>query len=136
MATPYVTISTPPLSAGEVSATADAATISATPALIAGMTATLAAGTYLVWFSSSSTSNGTIATGTYAFYVGGTIKADSSRTIQPYDGGSLAAATATGAVAINGLITVSGSQAIEVRFSTAGGTVTCHQRTLNWLRTA
>lgn len=122
------------LSAIEVSDTANATTTSNTPAVLTTMTITAAAGTYLVWFSSSTQSNGTTCTQTFAMYVGGTIKADSSRTIQPYDGGTLAAATATGSVAINGIVTVNGTQAVDIRWSTAGGTATCHQRTLNMLR--
>lgn len=118
----------------EFSATADATTTSNTPALLTGMTTTPVAGSYLVWFSASTQSNGTNCTQTFGLYVGGTLKADSSRTIQPYDGGTLAAATATGAVAINAKITVTGSQLVEIHWSTAGGTATCHQRTLNLLR--
>lgn len=122
------------LSVIELTATADATTTSNTPALLTGMTVTPAAGTYMTWFSSSTQSNGTNCTQTFAMYVGGTIKSDSSRTIQPYDGGTLAAATATGSIAINGYITVTGSQTVEIHWSTAGGTATCHQRTLNLLR--
>lgn len=120
----------------EVSAIGDATTTSNTPALLTSMTTTPVAGTYLAWFSSSTQSNGTNCVQTFAMYVGGTIKSDSSRTIQPYDGGTFAAATATGAVAIQGVVTVNGSQAIEIRWSTAGGTATCHQRTLSLLRIA
>lgn len=118
----------------EVSATADATTTSGTQALLTTMTVTPSAGTYLVWFSTSVVSNGTNCTSTFGLYVGGTLKADSSRTNQPYDGGTLAATTATAGVAINGIVTVNGSQAVEIHWSTAGGTATCHQRTLNLLR--
>lgn len=122
------------LSAIEVSSTSDATTTSNTAALLTTMTTTPVAGTYIVWFSASTQSNGTNCTATFALYVGGTIKSDSSRTIQPYDGGTLAAATATGAVAINAIVTVNGSQAVEIHWSTSGGTATCHQRTLDLLR--
>lgn len=120
----------------EVSATADATTTSNTPALLTGMTSTPASGTYFASFSSSTTSNGTNCVQTFGMYVGGTLKADSSRTIQPYDGGTLAAATAIGSVAINGIVTVNGSQTVEIHWSTAGGTATCHQRTFNMIRVA
>lgn len=121
------------LNATEVSATADATTTSGTPALLTGMTIAATPGKYMVWFSASTTSNGTNCTQTFALYNNGTIKADSSRTIQPYDGGTLAAATAVGAVAINAIVTVTAG-ALEIHWSTAGGTATCHQRTLNILR--
>lgn len=123
------------LSTTEVSATADATTTSNTPALLTGMTITATPGTYMVWFSASTTSNGTNCTQTFALYNNGTIKSDSSRTIQPYDGGTLAATTATGSVAINAVVTVAAG-AVEIHWSTAGGTATCHQRTLNMLRIA
>lgn len=135
MSSLFANISTPPLQVTEVSATADATTTSNTPALLTGMTITPVPGTYMVWFSSSTTSNGTNCTQTFALYNNGSIKADSSRTIQPYDGGTLAAATATGAVAINAFVTVT-TGTIEIHWSTTGGTATCHQRTLNILRIA
>lgn len=121
------------LSAIEVSDTANATTTSATPSLLTTMTIIPNAGTYLVWFSASTTSNGTNCTQTFGLYNNGTLKADSSRTIQPYDGGTLAATTAIGAVAINAIVTVT-TGAVEIHWSTAGGTATCHQRTLNMLR--
>lgn len=121
------------LSVIEVSDTANATTTSNTPALLTTMSITAIAGTYLVWFSSSTTSNGTNCTQTFGLYNNGVLKTDSSRTIQPYDGGTLAATTAIGAVAINGIVTVT-TGAVEIHWSTAGGTATCHQRTLNMLR--
>lgn len=123
------------INAIEVSATADTTTTSNTPATLNTMSITASAGTYLVVFSASTTSNGTNCTQTFALYNNGTIKSDSSRTIQPYDGGTLAAATAVGAVAINALVTVTAG-AVEIRWSTSGGTATCHQRTMNLVRLA
>lgn len=121
------------LSAIEVSDTANATTTSGTPAVLTTMTITATPGTYLVWFSASTTSNGTNCTQTFGLYNNGSLKADSARTIQPYDGGTLAAATAVGSVAINAIVTVIAG-AVDIRWSTAGGTATCHQRTLNMLR--
>lgn len=120
---------------GEVSATADATTTSATPALLTGITTTLIPGTYLVWFSASVQSQGTNSTSTFGLYVGGSLKADSARTSQPYDGGTLAAASATAGVAINALITLTAATTVvQIEWSTSAGTSVCHQRTMNWLK--
>lgn len=132
MASTYGYTSTPPLISGEVSATADV-TLSTSATLLTGITTTLPIGVWLVWFSSSVQSPGTNATATFGLYVGGTLKADSSRTIQPYDGGTLAAANATGAVAINALITLTASTVVQVEASSPAGAI-CHQRTMNWLK--
>lgn len=132
MASTYIAYAPAPLVAGEVSATADV-TLSATTTVLTGITTTLPIGIYLLWFSTSETSNGTNATATYGLYVGGTLKADSARTIQPYDGGTLAAASAAAAVAINAMITLTAPTVVQVEASCAGTTV-CHQRTMNWLK--
>lgn len=134
MASNYVVYSTPPLVSGEVSATATATTTSATPALLTGITTTLPIGIYLIWFSSSCQSDGTNSTATFGLYVGGTLKADSARASQPYDGGTLAAANATAGVAINALITLTTSTVVQIEWSTSGGTSVCNQRTMNWLK--
>lgn len=122
------------LLAVEVTDTANATTTSATPTLLTSMTTTPAAGTYLVWFSATASMNNFNGQITYAFYVGGSVKTDSVRLIQPFDGGSLGGTTARGAMPLNGLITVNGSQAIEVRWNVNAGTGICAQRTLNTLR--
>lgn len=122
------------LSVIEVGSSSDATTTSGTPSLLTTMTTTPTPGNYLAWFSCSSVSNGTNCTVTYGLYVGGTLQTETSRTSQPYDGGTLAAGTATAGVAINKLITVTTGQAVEIHWSTSGGTATCHQRVLNLLR--
>lgn len=133
MASTYLVYSPAPLVSGEVSGTSDV-NLSNTPTVLTGITTTLPTGVYLIWFSSSVTSNGTNSTATFGMYVGGSLKADSARTIQPYDGGTLAAASAAGGVAINGLVTLTTSTVVEIRGSTSGGTATYHQRTMNWLK--
>lgn len=116
----------------EASGTSTITTTSATPAVVTGMTLSPTPGTYIAIFSACIVSPGTSSTMTFGLYVGGTLKADSLRTIQPYDGGALAAATADAAVALNGLITVTAGQAVTIQWaSTGGGTATCNQRTLN-----
>lgn len=122
------------LIAAEISDTANATTTSSTPALLTSMTVTPAAGTYLVWFSAAASMNNFNGQITYAFYVGGSLKTDSVRIIQPFDGGTLGGTTARGAMPLNGLITVNGSQAIEIRWNVNAGTGICAQRTLNTLR--
>lgn len=134
MASGYVTFSPTALNPSEISATADATTTSGTDVLLTGMTTTPAAGTYLVLFSSSITSNAAGAAITSSFYVAGVQKADSIRKISPFDGGTLSATTARGAMVIQGLIAVTGSQAIEVRWSISSGTGTCGPRTMNLIK--
>lgn len=116
----------------EASGTSTVTTASATPALLTGMTLSPTPGNYIAIFSACVVSPGTSSTMTFGLYVGGTLKADSLRTVQPYDGGALAAASADAVVAINGLITIAPGQAVTVEWaSTGGGTATCNQRTLN-----
>lgn len=128
--------STHTLFAAEVTGFTDLNTTSTTDSLLTGMTITPAAGTYLVWFSTSITSNLAGAAVSTSFYVGGVQKADSLRKIIPLDGGALSVGAARGIMQFQGLITVNGSQAIEIRWSTSGGTATCGPRTMNTLRVA
>lgn len=119
---------------GEASATADATTNSGTDSLLTGMTDTPVAGTYLVWFSTTITSPTAGAAISISIYVGGVQKADSLRKIIPFSGGTLTSGNARGGVFTNGVVTVNGSQAIEIRWSTSSGTMTSGPRTLNILR--
>lgn len=118
----------------EVSATANSTTTSNTDSVITGMTITPAAGDYMVWFSAGINSSNAGSTQHVSMYVGGVQKTDSDRTISPFDGGTLSSTTAGCCVAINGKVTVNGSQAIDIRFRTSGGTATCSARTLNIMR--
>lgn len=117
----------------EVSATADTTTTSTTDVLVNSMTNTPAAGTYLVWFSAGvDHSNQSVAV-VVSIYSGGSLKTDSVRSPIPRFNG-VGAITLTPIVATNGIVTVNGSQAIEIRWKTASGTATMHQRTLNLLK--
>lgn len=115
---------------GEATATADATTTSSTDVLMTGMTITPVAGTYLVLFSTTiDHSNQNVAT-VCSLYVGGvqdtdTVRGPISRT------NAIGAITTFPVVAINALATVDGTQAIEIRWKTASGTATVHQRTFN-----
>lgn len=133
MPSSYFTFAPPSPVYGEVTATANY-TLTTSSALVTGMTTTLPVGVWIVWFSSSVESEGTNSTSTFGLYVGGTLKADSSRTIQPYDGGTLSAADAWGAVAIQALITLTSSTVVQIQASVAAGTALCLQRTMTWLK--
>lgn len=112
----------------------NATTTSGTDAVLTSMTITPGAGTYMVWFSSSITSNNAGAAISYSYYVNAVQKAATLNKISPFDGGTLSATTARGAVSLVSLITVTAGQAIDVRWSTSGGTATCGPRTLAYLR--
>lgn len=118
----------------EVSATASVTAGTGADALLTGMTITPVAGTYLVWYSSDLLCATAGAATSFSLYVGGVQKADSLRKVAPFDGGTLSATTARCGVAINSLVTVNGSQAIEVRWSASSGTNSTSTRTMNILR--
>lgn len=123
------------ISTTEVSATADATTTSAADVLMTGMTSTPVAGTYMVVFSGGvDHSNQNVAV-VVSIYVGGALKTDSVRSPIPRFNG-VSANSLTPIVTTNGIVTVNGSQAIEIRWKTASGTATVHQRTLDIIRVA
>lgn len=111
-----------------------AITATTSDTLMSGMTLTPAAGSYLTWFSCDINSATTGSVTSISIYVGGVQKADSLRKVQPFDGGTLSATTARCGVATNGVVSVNGSQAIEIRWSDSNGTNTVNARTLNILR--
>lgn len=111
-----------------------ATTTSAAAVLLTSMTLSPAAGRYFASFSTSVQTAGTANIITCGIYVAGTIVSGTSRTIQPYDGGALAAANASGAVAITKIVTVTAGQTVTIEWATAGGTGTCFSRTLTLLR--
>lgn len=114
----------------EITAISSATTTSSTDALLSGMTVTPAAGKYLVMFNTDFNSNSAGAAITFSYYVGGTQVAVTQRKIIPFDGGALSAAAARGMGTLQSVITVNGSQAIEVQWSTSGGTATSDNRSL------
>lgn len=117
----------------EATATADTTTTSTTDVLVTGMTLTPASGTYIVFFSAGvDHSNQSVAV-VVSLYSGGVQKASSVRSPIPRFNG-VGAITLTPIVAINGTVVVNGSQAIEIRWKTASGTATMHQRILNILK--
>lgn len=118
----------------EVSATGTVTAGTGADTLLTGMTITPVSGTYLAWFSCDLNCSTAGAATSFSFYVGGSQKADSLRKVAPFDGGTLSAGAARCGVAINGLITVNGSQAIEIRWSASNGTNQTGPRTMNILR--
>lgn len=117
----------------EVSATADTTTTSTTDVLMNSMTLTPIAGTYLTWFSTTvDHSNQSVAV-VVSIYVGGVLNTASVRSVIPRFNGA-GAISLSPCVATNGVVTVNGSQAIEIRWKTASNTATAHQRTLDILR--
>ena len=118
----------------EVSATNTITAGTGADALMSGMTITPVAGTYLILFSCDLNSFSVGAVTNYSIYFEGLQKADSLRKVQPSDGGTLSSGAARCAVAINGVVTVNGSQAIEIRWSASNGTNQSAARTMNILR--
>lgn len=119
-----------------VSATATATTTSGTDALLTTMTTTPAAGTYFVTFNTDLQCNNAGGAISISFYVGGSQQATSLRKEIPLDGGTLSIGTGRGIVSLSDQIVVNGSQAIEVRWSTSGGTATTAARALMGIRVA
>lgn len=124
----------------EASATGDTTTTSATYGLMDSMTITPAAGTYFVSFSTTLNSSNNAATLFVSIFSGGVQKADSERRATPRVNasggfGGNANLDIDLPIATNGVVTVNGSQAIEIRWRRdTGGTATAHQRTMNILK--
>lgn len=112
----------------EATATADDTTMSTTDTLMNSMTITPVAGTYwIIWHGSIlNSANGSERTWV-SLYSGGSQVSATERSIGTAGGAYFPAMT--GAV-----VTVNGSQAIELRWRVAGGTSTVHSRRLSMLR--
>lgn len=121
------------ITSAEVSATADATTTSTTDVLLTGMTITPVAGTYMAVFSTTVDHSAQSVAVVVSIYVGGVLKTDSVRSVVPRFNG-IGANSLSPMSCTNGVVTVNGSQAIEIRWKTASGTATSHQRTLDIFR--
>lgn len=116
------------ISTQEASATVDDTTDSVTDTLMASMTITPASGTYWVSWSGSIVNSVTGAERTWvSIYSGGSQVAATERSIGVI--GSVYVPTLTQSV-----VTVNGSQAVEIRWRVAGGTSTVRQRKLTIMR--
>lgn len=120
----------------EVSATGTITAGTGADTLMTSMTLTPAAGSYMVLFSCDLNCSTAGAATSFSLYVDGVQKADSLRKVAPFDGGALSATAARCGVSINGVVSVNGSQAIEIRWSASNGTNQSSTRTLNLLRVA
>lgn len=120
--------------ATEVVATGTTTRSSTTDALMAFMTTTPAAGTYMVLFNTDIESNAAGAAISISYYLAGVQIASSLRKIIPFDGGALSATAARGIAALQDLITVTGSQTLEVQWSISSGTATAANRSLILMR--
>lgn len=125
---PYFNLAT------EASATATITAGTGADTLMTGMTLTPVTGSYVVIFSCDLNCSTAGAVTSYSLYIGGIQKVDSLRRVGPFDGGALSATNARCGVSINGLVTVDGTQSIEVRWSASTGTNQTSNRTLNILK--
>lgn len=117
----------------QVSSTASA-TAPTSDAVMTGMSISPNAGTYMLWFSTDITSGQAGAAITVSVFIGGTQDASSVRKIIPFSGGTLTSGNARGAIATNGVYTVTAGQAVEIHWSTSTSGPTAAARTLNLLR--
>lgn len=130
----YAGIATQGIYTLSVSSTSSATTTSATQALLTSMTLTPIAGVYQVFFDTTAQSTTGGNSITFQIYNNGSAIANSSRTIQfptatLIDSGyPFSCATQANAVTVNG------SQAVTVEWSTNGGTATCLNRTLTVMK--
>lgn len=119
--------------ATEVSATSDTTTTSSTDVLMTTMTLTPVAGKYFVSFSTTVDHSAQSVDVVVSIYVGGSLKTDSVRSVVPRFNG-IGANSLSPSVCTNGIVTVNGTQAIEIRWKVASGTGTAHQRTLDIIK--
>lgn len=121
------------LRAGEVSSSA-AATSTTGDQVMTGMTFTPAAGTYLVWFSCDLNSPTAGSVASISLFIATTQVVQSLRKIMPFAGGTLTVGNQRVGASTNGLLTVNGSQAISLHWSSSTAGITVADRTLNYLR--
>ena len=105
-------------------ATATTSTTSTTYVLLNSMTTTPDNGTYMVTFSASGLINGVDALGNYALHAGGTIIQHSERDNKTNS------TTDITTLHTQDIITVDGTEAIEVKYKTASNTFTVYSRSL------
>lgn len=117
-------------------ATSNATTTSTSDILMTGMTLTPASGTYMAVFNGSigfSTGNQNVIA---SLYVGGTQQTETVRTVNPGNATGLTTSWTPGTlhIGVTDIVTVNGSQAIEIRWRTSSGTGTVMQRLLQIVR--
>lgn len=117
----------------EVSATSSTTTTSTSNVLLNSMTLTPTAGSYFVTFSTTVDHSAQNRPIEMSIYVGGSQQSASVRSVITRVN-SIGAISLTACVTTQGVVTVNGSQAIEIRWSTTSGTATAYQRTMSILR--
>jgi len=101
------------------------------------MTLTPQAGVYMVWFSSSFINNSNGEDVFYSIYSGGVQVAPTERRARSFINGVVIGNQPNGTtMCTQGLVSVDGTQPIEVRARRTGGTATIYQRTLTILKVA
>jgi len=115
----------------ETVSTANTTTTSTTDVLVTTMTITPVAGTYILQWNMevSATSNNRVIVG--SIYVGGVQVTDSSRQYFVRTGNATFTAADIGRLVGTAKITVNGSQAIEIRWRTNGGTAVTQGRSMS-----
>lgn len=134
MSSIFADLRTQGLMTSTVSAQSTVTTASATPAVYGSMTLTPIAGTYLSHFDTyvQSTAGGNSIT--MGLYLAGTVIATSPRTVQ-FPTATLIDSGYPFYIGIQGqVVTVNGSQTVDVRWSTNGGTASGFNRTLTLLK--
>lgn len=118
-------------------ATADTTTTATvgSPALMNGMTITPSAGTYLVTFGTTVDHSAQAVAVVVSLFVGGVQDTDTVRSPLPRFN-AIGAQSLSPEVTIIAIASVDGTQAVEIKWGTASGTATAHQRTLNVIRIA
>lgn len=110
--------------------TTNMALASTTDVLVTGMTITPPAGIYHVSFNSSINMGTANATYGCAIYVGGTINNESNRALRVGTSSLGTFTPGTLAFTTGGIVTVDGTQAIEIRARRSTGTTTIQNRTM------
>lgn len=132
-----VTTATPAfgITTTRVTSTTLISTTSTTDTLVTGMTITPAAGTYLVfgYMTASATSNNRYITA--SIYSNNTLVADSPTFAFVRTGASILSNSDVVNLSPNALVTVNGSQAIDMRWRTTGGTAQAQGYSLIIIRT-
>lgn len=130
----FIPVGQPSQQATDTVDTTNAGTVG-TPNVMTGMTITPDAGTYLVSFGTHVDHSAQSVAVVVSLFVGGVQDTDTVRAPVPRFN-ALGANSLNPGVAISALATVNGGQAIDIRWGTASGTATAHQRTLAITRIA
>ncbi len=108
-----------------ISVLTDTSTTSSTDVLMDSMTYTPPAGTWCVIFSTSGSGSQNASDTKVSVYKAGTQLVETRRHL---------AGNTDGNLITHAIVTVTGSEAVEIRYSVSSGTVTVHERLLNFMR--